>query len=146
MTGRNVVPENAGSQTYGEVLQRISDTGECPFCEDHLFREHSEPIIVQNEFWLVTKNQYSYPAAETKLLIIFRDHITSFLDLPKIAWTDLHEIYKRLIQEESLVGSTLLLRQGDPARTGGSVEHLHFHVIAGNGLPGKENKVFARVG
>jgi diadenosine tetraphosphate (Ap4A) HIT family hydrolase len=146
MAGRNVVPENAGTERYSEVLQRISQTGECPFCENNLFREHSEPVVVQNEFWLVTKNQYSYPAAEIKLLIIFRDHITSFLDLPEVAWTDLYSIYKRLIQDCGFTGSTLLMRQGDPTRTGGSVEHLHFHVIVGNGMAGEENKVFARVG
>lgn len=147
MPTKYVDPRNAGTAKYAEVLRQINKEGRCPFCPGELAKTHDNPVIFTTEHWLITTNQFSYPKAEFRFLIILRHrHVENFVDLTDEEMGDVLTAYKWLLQDKKLSGSTLLLRQGETSRTGATVKHLHAQVIVGNGQGGEEDKVFARVG
>ena len=143
--GKFVNPGLARSEEYKETLLKIEKGEYCPFCWENLSKEHKKPILKQTEFWLVTENQFSYQRARVKLLLIFRYHTNSILDISKEAWSELLDIYREMYIKFNLQGSTIFNRQGNTRFTGGTVKHLHFHLISGHG-ESEETVVIARVG
>lgn len=142
-----VDPRNAGSPEYAKTLRRINAEGRCPFCPGELQKTHDKPLIFITEHWTVTENKFSHPKAAFRFLIILRQrHVENFVETTREERADLLEAYERLIKESRLPGSTLVWRQGDTSRTGGSVKHLHAQIIVGKGTGLEEDKVFARVG
>lgn len=143
--GGYVNPNLARSEEYKKTLEKIKSEGHCPFCWENLGKEHKKPILKKTKFWLVTENQFSYQKARVKLLIIFKEHTNSIFDMPSEAWDELRQIYRWITFVFDINGSTLFNRQGDTRYTGGTVMHLHFHVISGHG-ESEESAVIARVG
>lgn len=142
-----VDPLNAGTPEYSRVLQKINEEERCPFCPGELKKTHDKPIVFTTPHWIVTENQYSYPNAEFKFLIILRGkHVEEYIETTLEERLDIFDAYERLIREKKLSGSTLVWRQGETSRTGATVKHLHVQVIVGKGTRLEEDKVFARVG
>ena len=134
--------KNARSPDYKKSLDRIDKGGYCPLCWKNLAKEHKKPILLQTKHWVVTENQFSYKEARVKLLLIYKEHTNEFLELPEEAWLELRDIYKKIISKFKLRGSSFFSRQGDTKYTGGTVKHLHFHIITGDG----KKEVLVRVG
>jgi ATP adenylyltransferase len=116
---------------YIETLNAIGAGGFCPFCEEHLFKHHREPLIFKSAYWLVTKNSWPYEGSRYHFLFIARTHIESTEKMPSAMWVDLHRMYQKLIKKYQLKGASLVMRSGDTKMTGASVNHLHAHVVVG---------------
>lgn len=116
---------------YAKTLKGILAAGFCPFCEEHIFKYHTRPLLFKNRSWIVTENAWPYEGTKKHLLLITRKHVESIASLSPAAWNDLQTAYKKTIRLLNLRGATLMLRSGDTARTGASVGHLHAHIIAG---------------
>lgn len=136
MTKKNQVdPQNAlivKRTTYTNTLNAIIAGGFCPFCEKHLFKHHTKPVLFKNASWLVTENAWPYAGAKHHFLFITRTHVEKTEDLSATAWADLHKLYRQLAKNYAFKGASLMMRSGDTRFTGASVNHLHAHLIIGS--------------
>ena len=117
---------------YTKTLNAIITGGFCPFCEKHLFKHHSRPLIYKSKYWLVTENAWPYKGARFHFLFIAREHIEAIEDMSPALWTDLQKLYRKLVRENNIKGATLMIRSGATKFTGASVSHLHAQVISGS--------------
>jgi diadenosine tetraphosphate (Ap4A) HIT family hydrolase len=131
---------------YIKVIEEIIAGGFCPFCEEHIFTHHRQPILQKTEHWLVTENAWPYKGTRHHFLIIARGHVEKTEDLSAAAWIDFHEVYQWLIKSYGLAGATLMIRSGETMVTGASVNHLHAHLIVGNPRAKDSKPIKALVG
>ncbi len=118
--GRRVDVQNARTRArgdYAQALAKIEADGICPFCEAHLPKHHTKPILFRN--------------AE---------------ELPIGAWESLGSAYRQLVAEYRIEGATLILRTGKTDFTGASVAHLHAQVISGGRREADSEFIRALVG
>lgn len=96
----------------------------CPFCE-------RSQLVIISESVLFIAICNKFPIVEGHSLIIPKRHVQRYMDLTSDDWNDLHGISRQLIQALLSTFDTnsfdYALQEGVPA--GGSIEHLHFHVI-----------------
>jgi diadenosine tetraphosphate (Ap4A) HIT family hydrolase len=140
---------NAGivpREDYEHVLRTIIAKGFCPFCEEHLFKHHRNPLEHKTRHWLVTKNSWPYEGSRYHFLFITRAHIEVTEDVPSVVWSDLQKLYEKVIRENNIKGATLMIRSGDTRYTGASVNHLHAHLVSGNVRTKKTKPIKALVG
>ena len=147
--GRRVDVQNARTRArgdYAQALAKIEADGICPFCEAHLPKHHTKPILFRNEHWLVTENAWPYDGTRHQFVLIYREHIESAEELPPAAWESLGSAYRQLVAEYRIEGATLILRTGKTDFTGASVAHLHAQVISGGRREADSELIRALVG
>jgi diadenosine tetraphosphate (Ap4A) HIT family hydrolase len=124
---RIVFPEMGRTEEYRNWLQRILDSGNCPFCEEHWPGEHQLPFETR-EYWILTENAVKSEKVNHHWLIICRRHITRGDELKDEEKLELFEIYNELIKKHDLEYLTLIMRSGNPG-TGSTVAHLHAQIF-----------------
>src|SRR5436305_1763660 len=105
--------------------------GICIFCPEHIKIEHREPIELETTHWLVTKNDYPYEHTTLHLLVIPKHHVSTIGELSTAAQSSFLETIAAVEQKWSLKSYALGLRSGDFRYNGGTIEHLHAHIIVG---------------
>ena len=130
---------------YVNTLNTIVAAGFCPFCEEHLFKHHRQPLIYKSKHWIVTENSWPYKGSKFHFIFISRLHIEKTENIPLVVWTDFRKLYKRIILKYDIKGATLMIRSGDTKFTGASVNHLHAHLIVGNPRTKKSKLIKALV-
>ncbi len=128
---------NARLADQREAMLRIAERGECPFCEENFLKEHKKPILFKGEHWIVTESQWPYEAAAIHLLLVSRKHAEKIGDLSTEAGAELIVIAGRLEAEYGIESGALAIRFGDPSKNGGSVNHLHVHLMVPDEKKGK---------
>jgi diadenosine tetraphosphate (Ap4A) HIT family hydrolase len=143
-----VDPKNAppARGDYGEVLKKIVDEGHCPFCEEHLFKHHTEEVLHKGIHWLVTKNFRPYKGSVHHFLIISLHHVRRIGELPQGAGDELVTLHAWLAKTYEFPGSTIVWREGDTDMTGATVDHLHFQVVIGERRSGLTEFLKAVIG
>ncbi|MDB5244641.1 MAG: Histidine triad domain protein [Parcubacteria group bacterium] len=116
---------------YTAVLDAIIAGGFCPFCEEHLFKHHKNPVEEITDLWIVTRNAWPYPGSTHHFLFIPREHVETVESLTDEQWLGFHRLYRTLVNRYSFVGATHFFRSGKTAITGASVNHLHAHLVVG---------------
>jgi ATP adenylyltransferase len=147
--GRPVDVQNASTRAggdYARALAKIAEDGICPFCEAHLPKHHTKPILFTNAHWIATENAWPYDGTRHQFLFIYREHIESAEELPPGSWEALGSAYRQLVNEYRVEGATLLLRTGKTAFTGASVAHLHAQLISGGRREADGEPIRALVG
>ncbi len=141
---KNADRPNDASDRYKKIIEKITNDGVCPFCQENLVKFHKNPIILENDNWLATDNMFPYKGAAFHILLIHKTHISSINEMEKSSWEDLREIINLLIEKRGIAGGSLFLRFGDTEMTGATVTHLHAHIISSS----KDNKepILVRVG
>lgn len=130
MKKKHVAVTNARPGTgYLEVLKKIENHGVCPFCSEHLATYHPNPILEERKHWKITNSAFPYKPARVHLLLIHKEHIEHIDELSEEAWNELHVIIVEQTKRLGIAGGTFLLRFGDTTFTGGSVTHLHAHLV-----------------
>ncbi len=114
-----------------ETMTRIVKDGVCPFCEQHLAKYHTRPILHETNYWLVTENFAPYQGTACHMLFISKTHASDPWQLTADAWSDLREATRWVRETYDLQGGTLLMRWGDTDYTGSSVSHLHAQLVSG---------------
>jgi diadenosine tetraphosphate (Ap4A) HIT family hydrolase len=130
---QKVDPENAPPTRgdYAGILKKIVDEGHCPFCEEHLYKHHTEKVLWKGAHWLATKNFRPYKGAVHHFLVISLHHVRRISELPQGAGDELVTLHSWLAETYKLPGSTIIWREGDTEMTGATVDHLHCQVVIG---------------
>ena len=128
--GYNLHTSRIAKQT-GQMAD-LAERGVCAFCPEHIATEQREPIELQTEHWTVKKNDYPYEQTKLHLLLIPKEHVKTLSELSQPALHDLTDTIVKIEKQWQLTHYAVGLRSGDMHRTGGSVEHLHAHVVVGD--------------
>ncbi|NUO97510.1 MAG: HIT domain-containing protein [Nonomuraea sp.] len=122
-------PANSRDAGQRAEMDRLDRAGVCLFCPEHLARER---VLSRTTWWSVTENAYPYAGTRLHLLLIPTVHAAELLHLPEPARADLWTALEWVRGRHALDFYGLGLRSGNCAYTGGTIEHLHLHVIVGD--------------
>jgi len=111
-------------------MEDLEAAGICVFCEEHLAEHQPEPVEHTGEHWYVTKNHYPYEGTQAHYLIVARRHVKSFDELPDKAGAELWAIRRMLTARLAPAAIATVERSGNMLYNGGSVAHLHVHLVA----------------
>lgn len=114
------------------LMAKIEEDGVCPFCEEHFRKYHPKPIIKETESWFFTENMSPYEGTAHHYIFVYKPaHIRFPSELTNEARIELFDLIDWAIKEYAIPGGSFFMRFGDGTYTGGSVEHLHAHLISG---------------
>ena len=102
-----------------------------------MLKNHKKPILYEGDYWIVTENQWPYDASSNHFLIIAREHAEKIGDLPPGSGDELFFISRLIEREHDIESGALCMRFGKPLINGGTVNHIHLHLIVPNQKPGK---------
>ncbi|MGI5155423.1 HIT family protein [Microbispora sp. CA-102843] len=122
-------PANSRDAGQRAEMDRLERVGVCLFCQEHL---PPERVLWRTAWWSVTENAYPYTGARLHFLLIPTVHAAELLDLPGAARDDLWTVLQWVRDSYELDFYGLGLRSGNCAYTGGTIEHLHLHVLVGD--------------
>ncbi len=129
--------EAARGQEQRRYMEELEAAGICVFCPEHVERYHREPVEHTGTHWYVTRNDYPYEGSLAHYLIVARSHVSSFDELPDEAGTELWQIRRELGRRLAAVALATVERSGDMHFNGGSVAHLHVHLVALDAEPAR---------
>jgi ATP adenylyltransferase len=124
-------PSNHRSAEQLEEMERLSALGRCLFCElggD----DDGGATIYQRGDWVVRHNQFPYEGARIHLLLVPTIHVDDLLSLPKKVLEDMWPVLDWVHASMNLQHYGLAVRCGDCNFTGGTIEHVHVHLIVGD--------------
>jgi ATP adenylyltransferase len=120
----------ARSEEQRRYMEGLEAKGLCIFCPDHVAELQREPIEHSGEHWYVKQNDYPYEGALAHYLIVSQTHVVSFDELPDEAGAELWAIKRELKSRLEPVAFATVERSGNMLYNGGSVAHLHIHLVA----------------
>jgi diadenosine tetraphosphate (Ap4A) HIT family hydrolase len=120
---------NARVKAQMVKMQELMDRGICAFCEEHFEEYHDNPVELKTKYWIVTKNDYPYERTQLHLMLVPRVHVRTITELGQRARADMLEALVEIERRWALDSYAIGMRVGDPHWNGGTVEHLHAHVI-----------------
>lgn len=127
-------------------MKKIISDGVCPFCHDFVDKEkpayHSNPVLVETDFWVVTRNAWPYEHTKEHLILVIKRHILTPEEMKSEEILDLWNIIKKVKQELKITHSTFLMRSDSTGMTGATVQHLHAQLVVAGG----KEPVITRVG
>jgi diadenosine tetraphosphate (Ap4A) HIT family hydrolase len=119
---------NARNPTQHEEMRQLQADGVCIFCPEHLGA--SRRVVHQSTHWTVTPNDYPYRGTQIHYLLVPDEHVDDMTKLSPGAqqdfWTALAWVTK------GLTYYGIAIRNGDSRYTGGTIEHVHVHVLQGD--------------
>ncbi|MHB8532499.1 MAG: HIT family protein [Solirubrobacteraceae bacterium] len=111
-------------------MARLEAEGICVFCPEHVAAYQRQPVEHEGEHWYVTRNGFPYEGTAGHYLIVSRRHVVAFEELPDEAGAELWAIRRVLARRLDPVALATVERSGDMRFNGGSVAHLHVHLVA----------------
>jgi len=138
--------KNARKEEQIAVMKKIISDGVCPFCHDFVDNEkpayHSNPVLIETDFWVVTRNAWPYDHTKEHLVIVIKRHILTPEEMKDEEILDLWNIIKKVKQELEITHSTFLMRSDSTGKTGATVQHLHAQLVVASG----DEPVITRIG
>jgi diadenosine tetraphosphate (Ap4A) HIT family hydrolase len=120
-----------GAEQLNE-MRRLEAEGKCLFCPEHLDTAPTQRVLMRTAGWSVTENRYPYRGARLHLLVIPALHVSDILSLPSDVLADFWVALAWIRETYSLEFYGLGARCGDCRYTGGTIQHLHVHVVVGD--------------
>lgn len=120
-------------------MQDLEAKGVCIFCPEHI-HEDEEELIIDSTHWMVKKNTYPYKGSKLHLVIIPKLHVSTVAELPIEAQ---QAFLPTIVECETLfkLGSFAIgMRSGDMRYNGGSIDHLHAHLLVG-GIDSSDSEI-----
>ena len=123
---------HAREQAQIEKMRHLIDEGICAFCEENFEKYHDNPVEFSSAHWVVSKNDYPYKRTSLHLLVVSKNHVRTFSELAPEARADFAEVLVAIEARWKLPSYAVGIRVGDPERNGGTLEHLHAHIVVGD--------------
>ena len=124
--------KNARVGEQYKVMKVAQRGGFCPFCFEHASKSHLEPIIKQGKYWHIRKNRWPYKNTRVHLILIYNTHVEKLSEISPDAAKEFFDLAKWIEEGYQISGGAIGLRFGDIYLNGGTVLHLHAHVITAN--------------
>lgn len=133
-----IYPPNARHQEQLDIMMNMENECKDPLDPNYINQE----ILFMTDYWYASPNRFPYEGVEQQFLIVARYPVYCVEDITFEMWNDLHQMWKRLMDEYHILGGGLCVRFGDPSRSGATLKRLHFHLI----LPKENNKTRFAIG
>lgn len=133
---RRKIPEsfvnlrNARTEDQYKIMEMIQKEGFCPFCPEHISKAQLKPIIKQGKYWQIRENRWPYKNTRVHLIVIHNRHVEKLSEISPEAAKELFELAKWAEDKYQILGGAIGIRFGDFHLNGGTVLHLHAHLIA----------------
>lgn len=121
--------KNARVKRQYQVMKAIKENGVCPFCPNNFSKDELEPVIKQGKYWHLRKNRWPYKNTRVHLIAIHNTHIEKLYEISPEAAKELIELTQWAEKKYQMLGGGIGLRFGDIGINGGTVLHLHAHII-----------------
>jgi dihydrofolate reductase/diadenosine tetraphosphate (Ap4A) HIT family hydrolase len=120
--------ENSRGEAQSDDMRRLEAEGRCLFCpgQEALAEIHRTPQ------WTIGPNRFPYRGAKLHLLLVPDEHVTDMADLSAAAQADFWSALAWVREHYSLTYYGIAVRNGDPRFTGGTIRHLHVHLVVGD--------------
>jgi ATP adenylyltransferase len=112
-------------------MRRLEAAGVCIFCPEHLAAP-DQRVLHRTPQWTVTPNDFPYQRTRLHLLLIPDEHVTDLADLSPAARLDFWAVLDWVKDHFGLTFYSLAVRNGLSEYTGGTVRHLHVHIVQGD--------------
>jgi len=119
------------SQDHRDEMVRLDKAGICIFCPEHIHQDE-EKVEEETANWMVKKNRYPREGSKISLLFIPKKHIKTISELDKQAMNQLLALVSKYEKKYKLDSYAIVIRSGDMRYNGGSMEHLHVHLVVGD--------------
>jgi len=136
--------KNARVEDQYRIMEAAQQKGVCPFCPDQFSESDLRPIIKQGDYWHIRENRWPYKNTRAHFLIIHNIHVEKLSEISPEAAKELFSLTKWIEEEYEILGGGLCLRFGDISVNGGTVLHLHFHIITAE-ITDKEDPEYQKV-
>jgi ATP adenylyltransferase len=113
-------------------MRRLDADGVCIFCPQHMAADADQRIVHRTRHWSVTPNEFPYAGTRLHLLLVPDEHVGDLLDLSPEAQFDFWAALRWVRDHYALAYYGLGVRNGDCSYTGGTIAHVHVHVIVGD--------------
>lgn len=120
--------DNARFEEQAEVMQRYIDNGVCPFCPGTQ-AETLNPVLIDGDWWTVRENRWPYQNTKFHFLLILKEHHENLSSAPPSAGAELFVMIGNLEQRYGIESGAIAIRFGNINFNGGTVAHLHAHLI-----------------
>jgi diadenosine tetraphosphate (Ap4A) HIT family hydrolase len=121
---------NARTDDQIQQMRQLEADGVCLFCPPNL--ELGQRVLHRTRHWSVTPNEFPYRGTRLHLLLVPDDHVTDLVELPPHTQQDLWVALAWVRAEYQLEHYGLAVRNGASEFTGGTIRHLHVHVLQGD--------------
>ena len=121
--------ENARYNEQRKVMKSIEEEGFCPFCPEHIHKSQLMPIIKEGQYWHLRENRWPYKNTRVHFLLIHKKHVEKLSEISPEAAKEFFEMTKWAEKEFQIEGGSIGFRFGDFKFNGGTVYHLHAHII-----------------
>jgi ATP adenylyltransferase len=132
MTGPLYCLGNVRTEPQLADMLRLAAAGVCVFCPQHLAHDPGQPVLHRTPHWTVTPNEFPYAGTALHLLLVPDEHVTDLLDLSAPSRADFWAALGWVREHYGLTYYGLGSRNGDCRYSGGTIYHVHVHVIVGD--------------
>jgi ATP adenylyltransferase len=123
---------NSRTEEQSAEMRRLESAGICLFCPKHLSVDAEHPALLKTAHWTVVNNRYPYKGTRQHLLLIPDAHVSDLVDLPPESHHDFWDVLSWVRDHYTMTYYGLGVRNGDNRFTGGSIWHVHVHVVVGD--------------
>jgi ATP adenylyltransferase len=123
---------NARSEEQRAYMRRLEADGVCLFCPGPMDADPEQEILHHTAHWTVTPNKFPYAGTKLHLMLVPHEHETDLLDLSDAAQQDFWAALRWVRDKHGLTYYGLGARNGECRHTGGTIAHVHVHVIVGD--------------
>ncbi|MCG8918128.1 HIT family protein [Actinokineospora sp. PR83] len=109
---------------------RLEEAGVCLFCPEH--RPRDQVPLLRTDHWSVVPNRYPYQGTRVHLMLVPDEHVTDMADLSGAAQADFWPTLRWTRDRHGLTHYGIGVRNGESRFTGGTIKHLHVHVLTGD--------------
>ena len=109
-------------------MRRLEAEGICLFCPGQLNRQ----VLHRTPQWTVTSNDFPYRGTRLHLLLVPDEHVTDLVDLSAEAQRDFWSALAWVRDHHGLAHYGVAARNGRCEFTGGTIRHVHVHVVQGD--------------
>lgn len=121
----------ARSQEQLEKMKELAARGVCAFCPENI-HEAEGKIVFETQEWIVKYNGYPYEGTKLHLILIPTMHVKTVSELPAAIRAEFLNVVEQCEKWFDLKSYALAMRAGDMRYNGGSVEHIHAHIVVGD--------------
>lgn len=121
---------NSRSAEQTRRMDALEAAGTCLFCPGEIDRDGPQ-VVLRDPDWLVRHNDFPYAGTRLHLLVVPRRHVTDLLDLTDDELAGFWRVGRVLRDRFELDFYGLGARCGDCRFTGGTIAHVHVHLVVG---------------
>ncbi len=122
---------NARYEAQADEMRRLEAAGQCLFCPP-LADGDPSAVVRSSQHWVVRYNKFPYVGTKLHLLLVPRSHVTDLLDLTPDELAEFWVVARQLRDEYGLTFYGLGARCGECLYTGGTIAHVHVHMLVGD--------------